>query len=276
MSFAPSRSKDPLEGNRSNVSPDGHAPRPGLRTRNRPDQGIATACPAESPAARPRAWGCRWRACRPASEAQARCPPRAGAEPSPPAGCMVWASMAANRDRLTGGNGVSTPAWFRFDRCRLALPRSPAPPACAPGLGTATLLRFLNSGMNRDTGSVSRIEPFQISSINTAVLGHLAGHRWGPEDAVFRHRLLLDWMSIWPCASNGATRPLRATSVTTPESPLSERCGIRQWFSHAMPDASGRKPDPGVSASSEQGAISLLCQTEEQSGVTLHRFRSQP
>ena len=69
--------------------------------------------------------------------------------------------------------------------------------------------------MNRDTGSVSRSFP---SSINIRIATPVTGLDIDAMRKIASLRIgVLLSMSIKPCASKCATRPLRATTVTAPE-----------------------------------------------------------
>jgi hypothetical protein len=95
------------------------------------------------------------------------------------------------RRRAGGGGGAAGAAW-----------------------GTATFNRW-SSGMNRDTGSVSRIFPSSTSiRIETPTTGLVIDMM--RKIASFCIGFLAS-MSIRPCASKWAMWPWRATSVTAPE-----------------------------------------------------------
>ena len=69
--------------------------------------------------------------------------------------------------------------------------------------------------MNCDTGSVSRSFP---SSISIRIATPVTGFDMDAIRKIASFRIgVLDSMSIRPCASKCATRPLRATIVTAPE-----------------------------------------------------------
>ena len=131
-------------------------------------------------------------------------PPLISPEPCVSRSRIVISRVADTRS--TSGGGPPRP------------PGPPGPAGAAPPprvrLGTATFID-LNSGMKRETGSLSRTLPSSTIIITaTAVIGFdIEARRNTPSFGIGR---LLS-MSIKPCASRCAILPWRATSVTAPD-----------------------------------------------------------
>ena len=123
--------------------------------------------------------------------------------------------------------------------------------------GTATIA-CLNSGMKRETGSLSRTLPSSIIIITaTAVIGFdIEASR---KIASFGIGLFAS-TSLRPCASKWTTLPRRATRVTAPGSAPASICRctaslIRASRSLDMPTSSGL-PVPTAPAPARSGSVS--------------------
>ncbi len=140
-----------------------------------------------------------------ASDADARWPRPPLISPEP---CVSRSRTVISRDRR---NQIDFHRWTAATAPDHRLRGSGA--ASDPGFGTATFIP-LNSGMNRDTGSVSRSLPSSTIIITaTAVTGFdIEASRKMPSFGMGR----LVSMSMRPCASWCAMRPLRTTIVTAP------------------------------------------------------------
>ena len=202
--------------------------------RNRPGRCTARACRADSRAARLRAAGCRWPVvsvgCRCAAAPACACPLTGPPSVISPDVCVKRSRTVMSRFAFTISTSTGGPP--RPPRPPRPWPPGPAPDAgaggaagapaggTAGGLATATFAD-LNSGMNRETGSFSRIFPSSTSIITaTAVMGFDIDASLNTPS--FGIGFCVSTFSS-PCASKCAMRPLRATRVTTPGSAPASR-----------------------------------------------------
>ena len=123
--------------------------------------------------------------------------------------------------------------------------------------------------MKRDTGSLRRIFPSSTSIITAApVIGFdIEASRKMPSFGIG----FFDSMSISPCASKWAMRPLRATSVTTPDTSFAST-----WRCIASCTRCRRSDESPTSSGFDAVGTSAIVTGTARVATATNRIRFQP